>query len=410
MENLQKYITLINKNKEFQKLFAARLITLGGDWLLTVPLLGVIYDLTDNPFITSLVLVVQSAPLFLLGSFGGYLADRFDRKKILAISEFLSGFVVLLILYAVTTENVIFILFSFGMLSVVGFSYMPTSDAALPNVVKKENLAEANVIFFSSWGIMAGLGAGLGGYLTTVISRNMLFTIDFFSFLISALIVFSIKKNLSEKAIVDLDKEKISYKDGLKYASSRKDIFSLVITKATFSISASGLLSMFTVLSYDIYKAGDYGTGLMFAARGVGALVGPIVIRYFFGSSDGKLLNTIGITIMAWGLFYFFIPFTLSLYLTVLLLFLGHSGGGSQWAFSTYGLQVLTPDRLRGRIAGIDYSLYFFMNTISTLMIGYLASVYGVLFVFKLFPIIGFLFGFIWYLSTRNLWKNLDKT
>ena len=162
MENLQKYITLISKNKDFQKLFAARLITLGGDWLLTVPLLGIIYDLTDNPFITSLVLVVQSAPLFLLGSFGGYLADRYDRKKILAISEFLSGFVVLLILYAVTTENVVFILFSFGMLSVVGFSYMPTSDAALPNVVKKENLAEANVIFFSSWGIMAGLGAGLG--------------------------------------------------------------------------------------------------------------------------------------------------------------------------------------------------------------------------------------------------------
>ena len=410
MENLQKYITLITKNKDFQKLFAARLITPGGDWLLTVPLIGIIYDLTDNPFITSLVLVVQSAPLFLLGSFGGYLADRYDRKKILAISEFLSGFVVLLILYAVTTENVVFILFSFGMLSVVGFSYMPTSDAALPNVVKKENLAEANVIFFSSWGIMAGLGAGLGGYLTTVISRNMLFTIDFFSFLLSALIVFSIKKNLSEKAIEDQNKEDISYKDGLKYASSRKEIFSLIITKATFSISASGLLSMFTVLSYDIYQAGDYGTGLMFGARGMGALVGPIVIRYFFGSSDGRLLNTIGLTIMAWGLFYFFIPFTLSLYLTVLLLFLGHAGGGSQWAFSTYGLQVLTPDRLRGRIAGIDYSLYFFMNTISTLMIGYLAKVYGVLFVFKLFPALGFLFGFVWYLSTRNIWKNLDRT
>ena len=410
MENLQKYITLITKNKDFQKLFAARLITLGGDWLLTVPLLGIIYGLTDNPFITSLVLVVQSAPLFLLGSFGGYLADRFDRKKVLAISEFLSGFVVLLILYAVTTENVVFILFSFGMLSVVGFSYMPASDAALPNVVKKENLAEANVLFFSSWGIMAGLGAGLGGYLTTVISRNMLFTIDFFSFLLSALIVFSIKKNLSEKAIEDQNKEDISYKDGLKYASSRKEIFSLIITKATFSISASGLLSMFTVLSYDIYQAGDYGTGLMFGARGMGALVGPIVIRYFFGSSDGRLLNTIGLTIMAWGLFYFFIPFTLSLYLTVLLLFLGHAGGGSQWAFSTYGLQVLTPDRLRGRIAGIDYSLYFFMNTISTLMIGYLAKVYGVLFVFKLFPALGFLFGFVWYLSTRNIWKNLDRT
>ena len=134
-KNIEYYL---RKTKTFENYLAARLITLGGDWLLTVPLLGIIYELTENPFITSLVLVVQSAPLFMLGSFGGYLADRFDRKKIIAISEFLSGMTVLLILYAVTTENVVFILFSFGLLSVVGSPYMPTSDAALPNVVKKE--------------------------------------------------------------------------------------------------------------------------------------------------------------------------------------------------------------------------------------------------------------------------------
>jgi len=401
---------LLTENKNFRKLFAARLITLGGDWLLTVPLLGIIYGLTENPFITSLVLVVQSAPLFILGSFGGYLADKYNRKKIIAISEFLSGLTVLLILYAVTTENVLFILFSFGMLSVVGSPYMPTSDAALPNVVKKENLAEANVIFFSSWGVMAGIGAGIGGYLTTVISRNMLFAIDSLSFVLSALIVYSIKKNLSEDSEINEKNKNITYVEGIKYAASKKDVFSLIITKGTFSISASGLLSLFTVLSYDIYKTGDFGTGLMFGARGVGALVGPIAIRYFFGDSDGKLLNTIGLTIMVWGLFYFFIPFSVSLYLTVFLLVLAHCGGGSQWAFSTYGLQILTPDKLRGRISGIDYSFNFLMNTVSTLMIGYLASIYGVLFVYKLFPVLGFIFGLTWYLSTRKFWKELDSS
>ena len=410
MENFKKYKVLLTENKNFRKLFAARLITLGGDWLLTVPLLGIIYGLTENPFITSLVLVVQSAPLFILGSFGGYLADKYNRKKIIAISEFLSGLTVLLILYAVTTENVVFILISFGMLSVVGSPYMPTSDAALPNVVKKENLAEANVIFFSSWGVMAGIGAGIGGYLTTVISRNMLFAIDSLSFVLSALIVYSIKKNLSEDSEINEKNESITYVEGIKYAASRKDVFSLIITKGTFSISASGLLSLFTVLSYDIYKTGDFGTGLMFGARGIGALVGPIAIRYFFGDSDGKLLNTIGLTIMVWGLFYFFIPFSVSLYLTVFLLVLAHCGGGSQWAFSTYGLQILTPDRLRGRISGIDYSFNFLMNTISTLMIGYLASIYGVLFVYRLFPVLGFIFGLTWYLTTRKFWKKLDSS
>ena len=410
MENFKKYKVLLTENKNFRKLFIARLITLGGDWLLTVPLLGIIYGLTENPFITSLVLVVQSAPLFIMGSFGGYLADKYNRKKIIAISEFLSGLTVLLILYAVTTENVVFILFSFGMLSVVGSPYMPTSDAALPNVVKKENLAEANVIFFSSWGVMAGIGAGIGGYLTTVISRNMLFAIDSLSFVLSALIVYSIKKNLSEDSQNNEKDESITYVEGIKYAASKRDVFSLIITKGTFSISASGLLSLFTVLSYDIYKTGDFGTGLMFGARGVGALVGPIAIRYFFGDSDGKLLNTIGLTIMVWGLFYFFIPFSVSLYLTVFLLVLAHCGGGSQWAFSTYGLQILTPDRLRGRISGIDYSFNFLMNTVSTLMIGYLASIYGVLFVYRLFPVLGFIFGLTWYLSTRKLWKKLDSS
>ena len=410
MENFKKYKVLLKENQNFRKLFAARLITLGGDWLLTVPLLGIIYGLTENPFITSLVLVVQSAPLFILGSFGGYLADKYNRKKIIAISEFLSGLTVLLILYAVTTENVLFILFSFGMLSVVGSPYMPTSDAALPNVVKKENLAEANVIFFSSWGVMAGIGAGIGGYLTTVISRNMLFAIDSLSFVLSALIVYSIKKNLSEDSEINEKNKNITYVEGIKYAASKKDVFSLIITKGTFSISASGLLSLFTVLSYDIYKTGDFGTGLMFGARGVGALVGPIAIRYFFGDSDGKLLNTIGLTIMVWGLFYFFIPFSVSLYLTVFLLVLAHCGGGSQWAFSTYGLQILTPDKLRGRISGIDYSFNFLMNTVSTLMIGYLASIYGVLFVYRLFPVLGFTFGLIWYLSTRKFWKELDSS
>jgi len=409
MENFQKYLFLLTKNKDFLKLFSARLITLGGDWLLTVPLLGIIYELTENPLITSLVLVVQSAPLFLLGSFGGYLADKFNRRKIIAISEFISGLVVILILFAVRTENVAFILFSFSLLSVVNSAYMPTSDAALPNVVSRENLAEANVLFFSSWGIMAGIGAGIGGYLTTVFSRETLFTIDFFTFIFSALLVFLIKKDLSEK-VESTEKEKtIKFIDGINFVKSKKEIFALVLTKSTFSISASGMLALFTILSYDIYKTGDYGTGLMFGARGIGALIGPILIRFFFGKTDEKLLLTIGPSIMCWGFFYFLIPWSVTLYFTVILLVIAHSGGGAQWAFSTYGLQILTPDKLRGRIAGIDYSLVFLMNTISTLLIGYLASVYGPIAMFKVFPIFGFVFGLSWYLLTKNIWKNLDS-
>ena len=189
----------------------------------------------------------------------------------------------------------------------------------------------------------------------------------------------------------------------------KRQVLYLVITKGTFGISAAGLLALFTILSVDIYSNGDYGSGLMWGARGVGAFIGPLLFRYFYGSSDGKLLSTIGPGIMIWGIFYFLIPFSTSLYLTVFLLIIAHCGGGAQWAFSSYGLQILTPDKLRGRIAGIDYTFYFSMYTISNLLIGYLATKYDILLLFRYFPMLGFFFGFIWYLQTRKFWRELNR-
>ena len=409
MQNLDKYTYLLTKNRDFQKLFYAKLITFSGDWFLVVPLLGIVYELTNNALLTSTVLIVQSAPMVLFSSFGGYLADKYDRRVILTISEFLSALAVLLVMYAVSTENVFYILSSYFMLLLVNVAYMPTSDAALPNIVKRELLPEANVLFFSTWGIAAGLGAGLGGLLSSILTRNQLFTINFLSFVISAFLIFLIKTNLSEDRNKETTFENTKLSDGLNFARNNKNVLYLVITKGTFGISAAGLLALFTILSVDVYSTGDYGSGLMWGARGVGAFVGPLLFRYFYGSSDGKLLSTIGPGIMIWGIFYFLIPFSASLYLTVFLLIIAHCGGGAQWAFSSYGLQILTPDKLRGRIAGIDYTFYFSMYTISNLLIGYLATKYDILLLFRYFPMLGFLFGFIWYLQTRQFWRELNR-
>ena len=384
MNNFEKYIYLLTKNKDFQKLFYAKFITYMGDWFLTVPLLSIIYELTNSPLITSIVLVVQSAPYVILGSFGGYLADKFDRKVVIAISEFLSGCAVLLIMYSVSTENVLLILISFSLLGVVNSAYMPASDAALPNVVKRDNLPE-------------------------FLSRNQLITINFLSFMFSAFLVFLIKTNLNENIGKIYNNKKVNFRDGLNFVLSDKKIFYLTLTKGMFGISAAGLLSLFTILSLDIYDTGDFGAGLMWSARGVGAFIGPVMFRYFFGKTDQRLLSTIGPCIMIWGIFYFLIPFSPSLYITTLLLVLGHCGGGVQWAFSSYGIQILTPDNIRGRIAGLDYSFYFLMFTNSNLIIGYLATRYDVLTLFKIFPTLGFCVGLFWFIRTRSFWKTVES-
>ena len=226
MQNLDKYSYLLTKNRDFQKLFYAKLITFSGDWFLVVPLLGLVYELTNNALITSTVLIVQSAPMVLFSSFGGYLADKYDRRLILTISEFLSALAVLLVMYAVSTENVFYILSSYFMLLLVNVAYMPTSDAALPNIVKRELLPEANVLFFSTWGIAAGLGAGLGGFLSSILTRNQLFTINFLSFVFSAILIFLIKTNLTEDRNKKTAYEKTKLSDGLNFAKNNKNAVS----------------------------------------------------------------------------------------------------------------------------------------------------------------------------------------
>ena len=224
----------------------------------------------------------------------------------------------------------------------------------------------------------------------------------------SAFLVFLIKTNLSEKA-ENVENKNIKFRDGLNFVLTDKKVFYLTITKGMFGISAGGLLSLFTILSLDFYNTGDFGAGLMWAARGLGAFIGPVTFRYFFGKTDQNLLSTIGPSIMIWGIFYFLIAFSPTLYITSLLLVLGHCGGGAQWAFSSYGIQILTPDNIRGRISGLDYSFYFLMFTNSNLIIGYLATKYDVLTLFKLFPALGFCVGLFWFIRTRSFWKTLQS-
>ncbi len=81
------------------------------------------------------------------------------------------------------------------------------------------------------------------------------------------------------------------------------------------------------ILSLEVYDTGDLGAGLMWSARGIGAFIGPVLFRYLFGKTDQKLLSTIGPSIMIWGMFYFLIPFSPTLYVTTILLVLGHCGG-----------------------------------------------------------------------------------
>ena len=144
-------------------------------------------------------------------------------------------------------------------------------------------------------------------------------------------------------------------------------------------------------------------SGLLFAARGLGALVGPFLARRAMGEDHSKLLGTIGIALAAFIVGYSLLPLAPSIGFAAVCVFVAHLGGGAQWTLSSFGLQRAVPDHIRGRVFSFDYALVLLAVSISTLVAGTLTAFVGP--AITLYLLMGFAAtsGLLWLVWTRPL-------
>ena len=147
------YWDLVRHNGDFRRLYLARLISFAGDWFLVIPLLGLVYEASGSPLAASAVLAAQALPALLLAPVTGVVADRFDRKKILVISDVARAALVLSLLAVDAVGGIWFPLLVIALEGVGAAFFYPASGAALPNVVDADDLAPANVLMSSAWGL-----------------------------------------------------------------------------------------------------------------------------------------------------------------------------------------------------------------------------------------------------------------
>ena len=172
------YLRLLRDNRDFRLLYAGTLISLGGDWFLTVALLDLVLSLTGSATLASLMLLCQSLPIFLATPLAGHIVDRVDRRKLMIAVDLLRTVACLLPLLARTPAMLPFAYAGVILISIGSAYFEPASQAALPNLVRQEELAPANVLMGSTWGTMLAVGAGLGGIVTMRFGRDTAFIVD----------------------------------------------------------------------------------------------------------------------------------------------------------------------------------------------------------------------------------------
>lgn len=384
-------LTVLARNRDFRLLFFSELILFGGDWFVMIPLLTLLPDLTGSGLWGGLVLTADMALLALLLPYTGTVADRVDRRRVMVIAN-LAAIVAVAALLLVRSSGTAWIaVVAVGCFAVAKAFYSPAASAALPNTVAPADLATANALSGSAWGTMLVVGASLGGVVSAAVGPYACFGVTVICLLASALAVWRVRRPL--QAVVPVLKDAVPGSDGYgvhdgppppggkapdgawpalveatRYIRSNPRVASLVTVKSAVGLG-NGVLVAFPLLATAVFKIGELGTGLLFAARGAGALIGPLLFRWVLKRRE-LLLPALAVSMSLYGLAYLGVAATTWFWLALILVMIAHLAGGANWVMSNFALQEEVPDALRGRVFATDMMIATLAVAVSQLIAG----------------------------------------
>ncbi|MEU8286648.1 MFS transporter [Micromonospora sp. NPDC048905] len=395
-------LSVLTGNRSFRNLFLAELVVFGADWFVMVPLLVLLPQLTGSGVWGALVLAVDTGIVALLLPYTGTIADRFDRRKIMIAANVAALAGVLLLLGVRGAATAWLALVAIGVVAVAKAFYSPAAQAALPNVLEPHELAAGNAVAGSAWGTMTVVGASLGGVLSTAAGPYVCFWVAAVGLALAAALATRIRRPLQAPRDADLPAQRTwaAVREALGYIGHRPRVLALVTVKSAVGLG-NGVLTVFPLLA-GVYGVGPLGAGLLFAVRGAGALVGPILMRRVL-TNRAWLLPGLALSMSLYGLSYLGTSVVRWFPLVLLLVFVAHFAGGSNWVMSNFALQGEVPDRLRGRVFATDMMLATLAISVSQLAVALVVDVVDERVVLAGCGLITLVYAVGWRIATRRL-------
>lgn len=379
------YVELLRNNRSFRQLWLGQVVSQMGDWFDTIALYTIIQNLTGSGRAIGLLLVARFVPSFFLGPLSGVIADRFSRQKIMIVTDLLRAGVVLGFLFVRRADQlwIIYVL-TVCQLGLSTF-FEPAKTAAIPSIVSDRELVAANAVSSVTWSMMLTLGAAVGGVITGWFGTDVAFILDAMTYVLSAALIASIRVPKRKKR----ERQKLSLGralgitetiEGLRYVKDRPNVLALLLVKPAWGLGG-GILTLLGVFGARIFPVGDSpatGIGVLFAARGIGTAVGPIVARRMAGEGQRRMQASIGISFLIAGLFYILFGSSTSFVFALIVLGVAHCGGSILWVFSTVLLQRTVVDNFRGRVFAAELGFMTLTMAASNYVTGELLDRFGI--------------------------------
>ena len=360
--------------RPFRRLWGGQLISLIGRQITTVAVPFQVYSLTRSALDVGLLGIVQAVPLVCGSLAGGAIADRFDRRRVLIVTQLgLASCSALLALGAFSGHPPLLAIYAVvALASLVGAVDAPTRTAIIPNLVGVDRLAGAlslNIVLFQTTLVA---GPAIGGLVIAHLGLPAAYSVDVITFG-AALTAVALLPPQGRSAI-EHERPVAAILRGLSFARRQPVIlggFAMDLAAMIFGLPRA----VFPVLAATTFHAGAQGLGLLYAAPGAGAVIAALTSGAVARSK--RLGRIIVVAIVLWGVVIIAFGFAQTLWVALLLLAIAGGADSFSAVCRTTIMQRIAPDELRGRLTSLYFMVVVGGPNLGDVETGVVANAFG---------------------------------
>ena len=384
MGSLREYVRLVRENPNFRRLWLAQIVSEIGDWFYALAVYSLILELTGSAKLVGLAVLVQVLPQTLAAPTAGVVNDRMSRKRVMIIAD-LARVAIVLGMLLVRSREMVWLIYPLLFLETIGWGFFePGHSAVIPAITGPDDAILANTLTANTWSFCLAIGSALGGGAAALLGRDAVFVLNALSFLASAALLRGMRFEephadasvpLRARDLVDFS----PILEGVRYVRRDPKLLATLFVKGGLGFLGANLVILpllgervfpLNLEGLDARRAAMLGMSVLMGARGIGALIGPLLTVPWARQRDSRLLTGILLGFLAIFAGYLVLSVAPFVWIACLALILAHGGGSIIWVFSTTLLQKNTDDKFRGRVFSADMGL----NTLTVSITSYLAG------------------------------------
>jgi MFS family permease len=365
-------LTPLRESRDFRLLFAGQAVSFFGSMMTFVAVPWQVYRLTNSSFAVGMLGVVEFVPVFVTAFVGGALADAFDRRRMVRITEALiAALTAVLIFNSLLARPRVWVIFTAAALfAALNALQRPSLDALMPRLVKPEQMSSAIALRSLSATVGMIAGPATGGLLVATLGPSTTYSIDLATFAASLVALWLMRAVPPPPGAKGPSLRSIT--EGLRYARSRPELL------GTYLVDINAMFFGMPMALFPAIAEGFGGSsvGLLYAAPAAGALCVTLTSAWTKRVERHGL--AVALAAASWGAAIVAFGFAPTLWAALLCLALAGASDMVSGLFRSLIWNQTIPDHLRGRLAGIEMVSYTTGPLLGNAESGVVAGLFGI--------------------------------